>query len=128
MLEVVIDKGMQNGEKIKFRGMSDEHPNCEPGDILFILQEKEHPVFARKNDDLLVRKEVTLVEALCGFKFVLTHLDDRKVVISSKPGEILKPYSGPNVRASPPSQSPLLFIRASFVCIPGRALRKMRPR
>lgn len=94
VLEVVVDKGMQNGDKIKFRGMSDEQPNAEPGDIIFILQEKEHPVFTRKNNDLLIKKEVTLAEALCGFKFLVTHLDGRKILITSKPGEILKPDSG----------------------------------
>ena len=59
--------------------MSDEHPNTEPGDIIFILQEKPHAVFTRKNNDLLIRREVTLREALCGYEFVLTHLDGRKV-------------------------------------------------
>jgi DnaJ family protein A protein 2 len=91
VLEVVINKGMKNGEKVRFRGMSDEQPNCEPGDILFILQEKEHAVFTRKNNDLLIKKDVTLAEALTGYKFVVTHLDGRKIVITSKPGEILKP-------------------------------------
>jgi len=94
VLDVVIDRGMKNGEKIKFRGMSDEHPNSEPGDIIFVLQEKEHAVFTRKNNDLLIKKEVTLYEALCGYKFVITHLDGRKIVVTSKPGEIIKPDSG----------------------------------
>jgi hypothetical protein len=47
---VVIGKGMRNGEKVRFHGMADEHPNSEPGDIVFVLQEKEHPVFTRKNN------------------------------------------------------------------------------
>merc|ERR1719446_852144 len=74
--------------------MSDEHPNAEPGDIIFVLQEKEHAAFKRKNNDLLVRKEVTLSEALCGYEFVLTHLDGRKIVVKSQPGEVIKPDAG----------------------------------
>lgn len=93
VLEVVIERGMKNGEKIRFRGMSDEQPNAEPGDILFILQEKEHPLFTRKGADLLIRKDISLCEALCGYEFMITHLDGRKVLIKSKPGEIIKPNS-----------------------------------
>jgi len=94
VLEVNIERGMRNGEKIRFRGMSDEQPNTEPGDIIFILQEKNHATFTRKNNDLLVKKEVTLSEALCGYEFVLTHLDGRKIIVKSKPGEILRPDAG----------------------------------
>lgn len=94
VLEVVIEKGMKNGEKIRFRGMSDEQPNAEPGDIMFILQEKEHDTFTRKGSDLLIRKEISLCEALCGYEFMITHLDGRKLLIKSKPGEIIRPDSG----------------------------------
>lgn len=95
VLEVNIERGMKNGEKIRFRGMSDEQPNAEPGDIVFLLQEKEHAVFKRKNNDLLINKEVTLKEALCGYSFTVTHLDGRKLTVASKPGEILRPDNGP---------------------------------
>jgi len=95
VLEVNIERGMKHGEKIRFRGMSDETPNAEPGDIVFLLQEKEHAVFKRKNNDLLINKEVTLKEALCGYSFTVTHLDGRKLTVASKPGEILRPDNGP---------------------------------
>jgi len=91
VLEVNIEAGMQNGEKIRFHGMSDEQPNSEPGDIVFLLQEKEHPVFKRKHADLLIHKEITLVEALCGYEFLVEHLDGRKLLIKSRPGEIIRP-------------------------------------
>lgn len=94
VLEVVIEKGMKNGEKIRFRGMSDEQPNAEPGDIMFILQEKEHATFTRKNADLLIRKEISLCEALTGYEFMITHLDGRKILIKSQPGEIIRCDSG----------------------------------
>ena len=94
VLEVNIEKGMRNGEKIRFRGMSDDQPNAEPGDILFILQEKDHAVFQRKNNDLLIKKEITLLEALTGYEFPVTHLDGRTIIIKSQPGEIIRPDNG----------------------------------
>jgi len=91
VLEVHIEPGMNHEEKIRFPGMSDEQPNCEPGDIVFVLQEKPHAVFKRKHSDLLIQKEVTLQEALCGYEFLVNHLDGRKILVKSKPGEIIKP-------------------------------------
>lgn len=93
VLEVHIEPGMKHEEKIRFAGMSDEQPNAEPGDIVFVLQEKPHAVFKRKQSDLLIQKEITLMEALCGFEFLVTALDGRKLLIKSKPGEVIKPES-----------------------------------
>ncbi|KAK7375216.1 hypothetical protein VNO78_35909 [Psophocarpus tetragonolobus] len=93
VLEVVVEKGMQNGQKITFPGEADEAPDTITGDIVFVLQQKEHPKFKRKNDDLFVEHSLTLTEALCGFQFVLAHLDGRQLLIKSNPGEVVKPDS-----------------------------------
>lgn len=61
------------------------------GDIVFVLQQKEHPKFKRKYDDLFVEHTLSLTEALCGFQFALTHLDGRQLLIRSNPGEVIKP-------------------------------------
>lgn len=82
---------MKNGQKIQFRGMADEKPNMEPGDINFIVQEKEHDLFKRKGADLPITKTLSLNEALCGFEWSLKHLDNREIVIKSRPGEVIKP-------------------------------------
>jgi DnaJ family protein A protein 2 len=67
ILEVHIAKGMQHNQKISFAGMADEVPGMETGDVNFILQEKEHELFKRKGADLLVTKDISLNQALCGF-------------------------------------------------------------
>jgi len=91
VLEVHVDKGMKNNQKITFREMGDEVPNMDPGDINFIVQEKEHSLFKRKGADLLIVKTLSINQALCGFKFMITHLDGRKIVIQTKSGEVIKP-------------------------------------
>lgn len=58
---------------------------------MFVLQQKEHPKFKRKGDDLFVEHSLSLTEALCGFQFPLTHLDGRQLLIKSNPGEVIKP-------------------------------------
>lgn len=93
VLEVFVEKGMQNGQKITFPGEADEAPDTTTGDIVFILQQKEHPKFKRKGDDLFYEHTLSLTEALCGFQFALTHLDGRQLLIKSNPGEVVKPDS-----------------------------------
>merc|ERR1712224_660035 len=70
---------------------ADEHPDCDTGDVVFVLKEQEHAVFKRKGADLYVEKTIGLVEALCGFKMDLKHLDGRKLLIQTHPGDIIKP-------------------------------------
>lgn len=89
VLDVLIEKGMRHNQKIVFRGMADEKPNSEAGDINFVVQEKDHDVFKRKGADLLITKTLSLNEALTGFSWKITHLDGREVVIHSTPGEII---------------------------------------
>ncbi|CAL9247820.1 unnamed protein product [Arabidopsis halleri] len=93
VLEVNVEKGMQHSQKITFEGQADEAPDTVTGDIVFVLQQKEHPKFKRKGEDLFVEHTLSLTEALCGFQFVLTHLDGRNLLIKSNPGEVVKPDS-----------------------------------
>ena len=45
VLEVHIDKGMADGQKITFSGEGDQEPGLEPGDIIILIDEKEHGTF-----------------------------------------------------------------------------------
>jgi DnaJ homolog subfamily A member 2 len=91
VLSILIEKGMRHNERIVARGMADEKPNMEPGNINFIVQEQEHDTFKRKGADLLVTKTLSLNEALCGFSWKIQHLDGRTIEIQSKPGEVIPP-------------------------------------
>ncbi|CAM9639510.1 unnamed protein product [Ectocarpus fasciculatus] len=93
VLEVNVEKGMRNGQKIRFAGEADEAPNTVPGDVNFIVQEKEHDVFTRKGADLALKLDLKLSEALCGFTKTVTHLDGRVLKIESPPGSVVKPES-----------------------------------
>ncbi|CAI9774536.1 unnamed protein product [Fraxinus pennsylvanica] len=93
VLEVHVEKGMQNGRQITFHGEADEAPDTITGDIVVVLQQREHPKFKRKGDDLFVEQSLCLTEALCGFQFILSHLDGRQLLIKSQPGEVVKPDS-----------------------------------
>ncbi|KAF7990282.1 hypothetical protein HCN44_000087 [Aphidius gifuensis] len=90
ILEVHIDKGMTDGQKIVFNGEGDQEPDLEPGNIMIILDEKEHPVFKRHGHHLVMPMTLTLVEALCGFQKIVKTLDDRDLLITSLPGQVIQ--------------------------------------
>lgn len=97
ILEVYVDKGAPDGHKVTFYNKADEHPSHETGDVHFVIQEKEHPVFKREQADLFIAREITLLEALTGFTMEVTHLDGRKLLIKTKPGDIIMPNSTKSV-------------------------------
>jgi len=91
LVQIHVERGMEDGEKIILRGEGDQEPGIEPGDIIIVIEEKPHPLFRRRGQDLIVNMELELVEALCGFQKVIETLDQRSLVITSIPGEVVKP-------------------------------------
>ncbi|XP_076890995.1 dnaJ protein homolog [Bidens hawaiensis] len=110
VLEGHVEKGMQNGQKITFPEAADEAPDTIMGNIVFVLQQKEHPKFKRKGDDLFVEQTLSSTKALCGFQFVPTHLDKRQPLIKSQPGEVVKPdqFKAINDEGMPMYQRPFM--------------------
>ena len=80
---------MEDGQKITFGGEGDQEPGMEPGDIIIVLDEKEHAVFKRSGIDLIMQQNINITEALCGFKKIVPTLDDRTLVIQTVPGKNL---------------------------------------
>lgn len=91
ILEVNIQKGSSHGEKMVFRGQGDEGPGIEAGDVIIVLVQKEHDIFTRKENHLFMDMDIELVVALCGgIKRSMTTLDERELVISNLPGDVIK--------------------------------------
>ena len=58
--------------------------------IYFFLREINKQIFVYIFPDISTRMDLTLSESLCGFTRVFKTLDNRNVIISTKPGEIIK--------------------------------------
>ncbi|KAK3578457.1 hypothetical protein CHS0354_038543 [Potamilus streckersoni] len=91
ILEVHVDKGMKDGQRIPFRGEGDQLPDIEPGDVIIVLQQKDHDFFTRDRDNLICKHSISLTDALCGFQFTVKQLDGRDLLIKNPPGEIIHP-------------------------------------
>jgi len=91
VLEIVVEPGMRDNQRITFAGESDQAPDMEPGDVIFVVRTKEHSKFKRSGDDLIMVQSITLGEALTGFEFKFTHLDKRVITVKSMPENVVKP-------------------------------------
>ena len=91
VLEVRIDKGMEDGQHITFKEEADQAPNTIPGDVVIVIDEKPHPRFKRRKNDLLIDVEVDLLTALAGGKITIEHLDDHALSVEIPQGEVIKP-------------------------------------
>lgn len=89
-ISMVINKGAKNGTKICLNGKGDVNPDSKyPGDLIIVLEQQKHEIFTRINDDLMMEKQISLCDALCGVKFIINHLDNRNLLIKTKPGTLI---------------------------------------
>ncbi|KZF25940.1 DnaJ-domain-containing protein [Xylona heveae TC161] len=91
VLHVHVDRGVQSGTKIDFRGEGDQMPGVLAGDVQFEIEQKPHARFQRKGDDLFYHTEIDLVTALAGGQLHIEHLDDRWLTVELIPGEVISP-------------------------------------
>ena len=89
VLHVHVDRGVRTGHKIDFRGEGDQAPGVQPGDVVFEIEQKPHPRFQRKDDDLFYHAEIDLVTALAGGTIYVEHLDDRWLSVDIMAGEVI---------------------------------------
>ena len=81
IVEVNIKPGWKAGTKISFRKYGDERPGHIPADIVFVRQDKPDSEYTRDGNDLIYHKDISLVDALCGTRFIYNHLDGRNLQV-----------------------------------------------
>ena len=55
-----------------------------PSDLVFVIEEREHPKFQRDGNDLVYTHKISLVDALIGCTVQLTTLDGRSLAVPVK--------------------------------------------
>lgn len=90
IFEVHVEKGARPNSKVVFRGEAGtDSPDVLPGDLIFVLDPKEHDTFKRIGNDLFMEKSVSLVEALTGCTFYVAQLDGRALEVKTPSGEVI---------------------------------------
>uniref|UniRef100_A0A7N0TRT7 J domain-containing protein n=1 Tax=Kalanchoe fedtschenkoi TaxID=63787 RepID=A0A7N0TRT7_KALFE len=104
--KIEIKPGWKKGTKITFPGKGDQAVGMAPADLIYVVDEKPHPIFKRHKDDLVVHQRITLLEALTGKTLKLMTLDERNLSIDLTdvvaPGyEIVIPNEGMPIASDP---------------------------
>lgn len=81
-LEATIERGMPSNHEIRFERESEQQPGVTPGDVIFMLKQRNHPRFKRDGNDLHHNMHITLRQALLGFTLPVRHLDGRDVEVT----------------------------------------------
>lgn len=81
IVEMDIKPGMKAGSKFKFKGMGDQEEGGSQ-DLHFIIEEKPHPTLKRDGDDIRTTVELSLKEALTGWRRTVTTIDGRQLPVS----------------------------------------------
>ncbi|XP_059435137.1 uncharacterized protein LOC132168078 [Corylus avellana] len=82
IVKIKVKPGWREGTKVTFEGKGDEKPGYLPADIIFSIDEKTHPLFRRKGDDLEIGIEIPLVKALTGCSVPVPLLGGEKMTLS----------------------------------------------
>ncbi|KAJ3425374.1 DNAj [Anaeramoeba flamelloides] len=91
-LEINIKPGWKQGTKITYPKKGNRINSIEPGDVVFIIKEKEHDKFKRIKNDLIYKHTITLKQALTGHFLEITTLDNRKLELQfANNDEVIQP-------------------------------------
>lgn len=93
ILQVHIDPGMKDGQRVVFSGEGDQEPGITPGDVVFVVDERPHDKFTRKGNDLYYEAEVDLLTALAGGEIAFPHVSGDYIKATILPGEVIAPGS-----------------------------------
>ena len=78
-LDIDIEKGMRDGQEIRFTAKSEERPGHDTGDLIAVVRQEKHRYFEREGDNLRTAVDLSLSQALLGFDLSIHHLDEALV-------------------------------------------------
>ena len=87
---VPLKKGIDNNEIIILRDQGNMLDTNLKGDIKIIVGIQNSSGFKREGLNLILEKEITLKEALCGFEFIIQHVSGKSLRFNSDKGKVLK--------------------------------------
>ncbi len=78
-LAVSIPAGVEDGSQMRLSGEGEASPNGgPPGDVYVSIRVREHPVFERRNHDILYTRTVNMAQAALGAKVAVPTLEGDK--------------------------------------------------
>jgi DnaJ-class molecular chaperone len=88
---VTIAKGVDDNELLILRDKGNViNENCK-GDIKLFVKVENNTPFIRSGLDLILDKEITLKDALCGFSFEIKYINGKSYTLNNNSGNIISP-------------------------------------
>merc|ERR1712032_107362 len=93
-IEVHIPVGGRHGESITVNGEGNKYPDMQEGDVILQLRVAKHKLFNRKGADLGMNYELSLRQALCGYKIKIPHVSGKTLcIVPMEKVEVVQPGS-----------------------------------
>ena len=88
---VTIPQGIDEGEMIILREKGNVINETAKGDIKIFVKVKNETLFKRSGLDLILEKNITLKESLCGFSFEIKYVNGKSYTLNNNKGNIIPP-------------------------------------
>lgn len=82
-IEFDLNPGFDTNNMIGISAAGHQHPDKQNGDVRIVVRQLPHPTYKRQGQNLIVEKDITLLQALCGFSFELKGLNGKTKTIKS---------------------------------------------
>lgn len=81
-VEVSIIPGIDNNQIIKIKGKGEAgERGASGGDLYVRIRLKTHPIFSRRGDDLVIKKEISVFDILLGRQLEVPTINERKIKV-----------------------------------------------
>ena len=89
---VQLKQTIRNGETILYKNQGNINLDTkEKDDLLLIIEYTKHKVYDVENNDLMLEYRISLIDALCGFDFLVKYLDNTYLHV--REDNIVRPFS-----------------------------------
>jgi hypothetical protein len=88
---VTIPQGIDDNEMIILRDKGNVLNENAKGDVKIFVKITNDTVFKRAGLDLIIEKNITLKESLCGFTFEIKYLNGKAYTLNNNKGNIIPP-------------------------------------
>ena len=91
-VNVKIKPNTKVNEKIVLENMGNQHPDFDlQGNLIIVLLQKPNKYYTRLDNDLVLKKPISLIDSLCGAELNFLTIDKRQFNV--KTSDIIKPNS-----------------------------------
>jgi DnaJ family protein A protein 2 len=88
---VTVPKGIDDNELIVLRDKGNILNEQCKGDLKIFVKIENDSMFTRAGLDLVLEKNITLKDALCGFSFEITYINGKSYTLNNNKGNIIPP-------------------------------------